>query len=58
MNELTKEELQIILLDLNDSYNRTKAWGLTTPKSMTDLIKKVDMMIENYCEKKLRNKNK
>lgn len=50
MNDFTKEELQIIAIDLNINFNRNHARKLIVPQSMLDLIKKVTGMIDNYCD--------
>ncbi len=48
MNDFTKEELRIILLDMN--INIIKTTVLTVSKSYVDLRNKVESMIDNYCE--------
>ena len=48
MNDFTKEELQIILLDMNTYIHR--AGILTVPKHHMALRDKIESMIDNYCE--------
>ncbi len=50
MNDFTKEELQILCIELNINLNRSKARKLNVPQSMLDLIKKINSMIDEYCE--------
>ncbi|HAU1312533.1 TPA: hypothetical protein F8R99_14200 [Legionella pneumophila] len=49
MNDFTKEELQIIFLEMNISINR---YGgiLKVAESYIDLRDKVESMIDNHCE--------
>lgn len=53
MNEFTKEELGIILLEMNISINRNGGI-LKIAESYIDLRDKVESMIDNYCEKECR----
>jgi len=48
MNEFTKEELQIIHLDMTTYVNRTPM--LSESPSHKALRDKVEFMIDNYCE--------
>lgn len=48
MNDFTKEELQIILMDMDTYIN--KAVILKVPKHHLELRNKVESMIDNYCE--------
>ena len=50
MNDFTKEELQIILLDMNTYIRITKI--LKESPSHKDLRGKVESMIDNYCDDK------
>jgi hypothetical protein len=50
MNDFTKEELQIIHLDMTTYVNRTTI--LTESPSHKVLRDKVESMIDNYCEHK------
>ncbi len=50
MNDFTQEELQILRIELNINFNRAKARRFTVPKVMLDLIEKINLMIESYCE--------
>lgn len=49
MNDFTKDELQIILLEINIGMKR---YGgiLKVADSVIDLRDKIEAMIENYCE--------
>jgi hypothetical protein len=49
MNDFTKEELQILLLEMNISINRHKDLLRVAP-SYQALRDKVDVMIDSYCE--------
>jgi hypothetical protein len=49
MNDFTKEELQIILLEINININRHKGL-LTVAPSYQALKDKIESMIDNYCE--------
>jgi hypothetical protein len=49
MKDFTKEELQILLLEMNISINRHKEL-LTIAPSYQALRDKVESMIDNYCE--------
>lgn len=51
MNDFTKEELQILLLEMNISINRHKGLLKVAP-SYKDLKDKIQSMIDNYCEQK------
>lgn len=48
MNKFTKEELQIISLDMHSYINRTTLLGESP--SHKELREKVDSMIDNYIE--------
>lgn len=48
MNDFTKEELQIILLEMNITINRHKDL-LKIASSYQDLKYKLESMIDNYC---------
>ncbi|HCJ1045989.1 TPA: hypothetical protein NQN30_000378 [Legionella pneumophila] len=49
MNDFTKDELGIILLEMNISINRNGGI-LKIADSYIDLRDKVESMIDNYCE--------
>lgn len=53
MNDFTKEELQIIHLDICVYINKSKITNV--PQNHLDLRDKVNSMIENYCEHKWEN---
>jgi len=48
MNNFTKDELEIINLDICESINRFTA--LKPAQSHLDLKSKVQSMIDNYCD--------
>lgn len=49
MNDFTKEELQIIHLDINKEINKHR--GILKPSPfLLSLRDKVEKMIENYCD--------
>jgi hypothetical protein len=50
MNDFTETELKIIAIELNINFRRSKARHLTVPQSMLDLIKKINLMIDNCCQ--------
>ena len=52
MNDFTKEELQIILLDMD--INIKKAPPLKPSPIYIELRSKVELMINNYCEHEWR----
>ena len=56
MNDFTKEELQIINIELNINFNRSKARKFEVPEIMTDLIRKIRSMIDNYCDHDWQNR--
>lgn len=49
MNDFTKDELQIILLEINIGIKR---YGgiLKVAESLIDIRDKIESMIDNYCE--------
>ncbi len=49
MNDFTKDELQIILLEMNISINRVEGLLKVAPSYQT-LRDKIQSMIDNYCE--------
>lgn len=49
MNDFTKEELQIIFLEMNISINRHKDLLKVAP-SYQALRDKIESMIDNYCD--------
>lgn len=53
MNEFTKEELQIIALDMNTYIRRTPM--LRESPSHKALRDKVESMIDNYCQHEWEN---
>ena len=52
MSEFTKEELQVILLDMNTYINRTTI--LAESPSHKALRVKIESMIDNYCDHEWR----
>lgn len=52
MNDFTKEELQIILLDMNIYINNAKS--LTESPIHFNLRKKIESMIENYSDVEIK----
>lgn len=50
MNDFTKDELEIILLDMNINIRRTTV--LTVAKTYFELRDKIQSMIDNYCKHK------
>ena len=51
MNEFTKDELQIILLEMNIVIQRTKKEGaLQISPIFFELREKIQSMIDNYCD--------
>ena len=53
MNEFTKEELQIILLDMDTYFNTPALKLLTIPDHHLRLRDKIEIMIDHYgCEHK------
>jgi len=55
MNDFTKEELEIILLDMDGYIKRTPM--LNEAPSHKSLRNKIQFMIENYCEHEYRHSN-
>ena len=52
MNDFTKEELQIIHLDMTTYVNRTPM--LKESPSHKELRDKIQSMIDDYCEQKIK----
>jgi len=53
MNDFTKEELQIILLDMNAYIHRTTI--LAESSSHKALRDKIEGLIDSHCEHKIEN---
>lgn len=49
MNDFTREQLQIILLDMNAYIYRTRTAILAESPSHKALRDKIESMIDNYC---------
>lgn len=55
MNDFTKDELGIILLEMNISIHRVKKEGILKISPIyLELRDKVEAMIDNYCEHEYR----